>query len=79
MLDTPRPDAWEVQGRGELQLAILAETMRREGYEMQLSNPEVVTREVDGVMSEPVELAVVDVPDSLVGTVTERLGRRRGR
>jgi GTP-binding protein len=60
-------------------LAILAETMRREGYEMQLSNPEVVTREIDGVLHEPVELVVVDAPDDYVGVVTERLGRRRGR
>jgi GTP-binding protein len=66
-------------GRGELQLAVLVETMRREGYEMQLGNPEVVTREVDGVMSEPMEIVVVDVPDSFIGVVTERLGERRGR
>jgi GTP-binding protein len=73
------PDTFQVFGRGELQLAILAETMRREGYEMQLSNPEVVTREVDGVMCEPVELVVVDVPETFIGVVTERLGARKGR
>jgi GTP-binding protein len=76
---TESPDTFLVLGRGELQLAILVETMRREGYEMQLSNPEVVTREIDGQVSEPVELVVVDVPDTYVGIVTERLSSRRGR
>ncbi|WP_436605562.1 translational GTPase TypA [Sorangium sp. So ce1036] len=76
---TEVPDTFVVLGRGELQLAILVETMRREGYEMQLSNPEVVTREIDGEVMEPVELVVVDVPDTYVGVVTERLGTRRGR
>jgi GTP-binding protein len=76
---TDSPDTFTVFGRGELQLAILVETMRREGYEMVLSNPEVVTREIDGKVMEPVELAVLDVPDSFIGVVTERLGRRRGR
>jgi GTP-binding protein len=73
------PDTFIVYGRGELQLAILVETMRREGYEMQLGNPEVVTKEIDGQLMEPVELVVVDVPDSFIGIVTERLGERRGR
>ena len=76
---TETPDTFVVLGRGELQLAILVETMRREGYEVQLSNPEVVTREINGAMMEPVELVVVDVPDTYVGVVTERLGVRRGR
>ncbi len=76
---TEVPDTFVVYGRGELQLAILVETMRREGYEMQLSNPEVVTREIDGQIMEPVELVVVDVPDSFVGIATERLSERRGR
>lgn len=76
---TENPDTFLVLGRGELQLSILAETMRREGYEMQLSNPEVVTREVDGQVCEPVELVVVDVPEQFIGTVTERLGQRRGK
>jgi GTP-binding protein len=76
---TESPDTFLVLGRGELQLAILVETMRREGYEMQLSNPEVVTREIDGQVMEPVELVVVDVPDTYVGIVTERLSSRRGR
>ncbi len=73
------PDVFTLLGRGELQLAILFETMRREGYEIQLGNPEVVTKEVDGVVCEPVELVVVDVPESFIGVVTERLGTRRGR
>ncbi|MCK6592127.1 MAG: translational GTPase TypA, partial [Polyangiaceae bacterium] len=76
---TESPDTFVVLGRGELQLAILVETMRREGYEMQLSNPEVVTREIEGQMMEPVELVVIDVPESFVGIVTERLSSRRGR
>jgi GTP-binding protein len=79
VLPTETPDTFQVLGRGELQLAILVETMRREGYEMQLSNPEVVTREIEGQLMEPVELVVCDVPDSYVGIVSERLGQRRGR
>jgi GTP-binding protein len=77
--DTESPDTFVVLGRGELQLAILVETMRREGYELQLGNPEVVTQTVDGVLCEPMELAVVDVPENFIGIVTERLGERRGR
>jgi GTP-binding protein len=77
--ETDTPDTFTLLGRGELQLAILVETMRREGYEMQLGNPEVVTRVVDGVECEPVELVVVDVPEQFIGVVTERLGERRGR
>jgi GTP-binding protein len=76
---TESPDTFLVLGRGELQLAILVETMRREGYEMQLSNPEVVTREIDGQVMEPLELTVIDVPEPYVGIVTERLSARRGR
>jgi GTP-binding protein len=76
---TDSPDTFLVLGRGELQLAILVETMRREGYEMQLSNPEVVTREIDGQVMEPLELVVVDAPESYVGIITERLSTRRGR
>jgi GTP-binding protein len=77
--DTDSPDTLLVLGRGELQLAILVETMRREGYELQLGNPEVVTQTVDGVLSEPIELVVVDVPEQFIGVVTERMGERRGR
>jgi GTP-binding protein len=77
--ETDSPDTFVVLGRGELQLAILVETMRREGYELQLGNPEVVTNVVDGVLSEPMELVVIDVPEAFIGVVTERLGERRGR
>jgi GTP-binding protein len=77
--DTETPDTFVVLGRGELQLAILVETMRREGYELQLGNPEVVTQTVDGVVSEPMELVIIDVPESFIGIVTERMGERRGR
>jgi GTP-binding protein len=77
--ETDSPDTFVMLGRGELQLAILVETMRREGYEMQLGNPEVVTQEVDGVVCEPMEMVVVDVPESFIGVVTTRLGERRGR
>jgi GTP-binding protein len=77
--ETDSPDTFLVLGRGELQLAILVETMRREGYELQLGNPEVITQTVDGQVSEPMELVVVDVPEQFIGVVTERLGERRGR
>ncbi len=75
---TDEPDTFIVFGRGELMLAVLAETMRREGYEFALGMPEVVVREVDGVKSEPVERVVIDVPEEYVGAVTTRLGERRG-
>jgi GTP-binding protein len=77
--ETDSPDTFVVLGRGELQLAILIETMRREGYELQLGNPEVITQTVEGQVSEPMELVVVDVPEQFIGVVTERLGERRGR
>jgi GTP-binding protein len=77
--ESDSPDTFTPLGRGELQLAILVETMRREGYEMQLGNPEVVLKVEDGVTCEPFELVVVDVPDSFIGVVTERLGERKGR
>jgi GTP-binding protein len=77
--DTDEPDTFLVYGRGELMLAILAETMRREGYELALGMPEVVVKEVDGVLSEPVERVIVDVPEQFVGAVTTRLGERRGK
>jgi len=76
--DTVEPDTFLVFGRGELMLAILAETMRREGYEFSLGMPEVVVKDIDGVKSEPVELVIIDVPDQYVGAVTTRLGERRG-
>jgi GTP-binding protein len=71
-------DAFEVQGRGELQLAILIETMRREGYELSVSKPEIVTREIDGQRHEPMEIVQVDCPDDYVGVVTQKLGGRKG-
>ena len=77
--DSDSPDTFIVLGRGELQLAILVETMRREGYELQLGNPEVVTKTVDGAICEPMELVMVDVPEQFIGIVTDRLGERRGR
>ncbi len=78
VLPTERPDTWEVQGRGELQLAILVETMRREGFELTVGKPQVVTREVDGAVHEPVEHLSIDVPDDYVGVVTQLMGLRRG-
>ncbi|HEY3176620.1 MAG TPA: translational GTPase TypA [Candidatus Polarisedimenticolia bacterium] len=73
------PDTMQVSGRGELQMAIIIETMRREGYEMQVGKPEVLTRMVDGARHEPMELLVVDCPEEFIGVVTERVGTRRGR
>jgi GTP-binding protein len=77
--ETERPDAWEVQGRGELQLAVLVELMRREGFELTVGQPQVVTREVDGKTCEPVELLAIDVPEDYVGVVTQLLALRKGR
>ncbi|MFL5345552.1 MAG: translational GTPase TypA [Hyalangium sp.] len=77
--DTATPDAFKVVGRGELQLAVIIETMRREGYELTASNPEPITKTVEGQVHEPMELLVCDVPEVSVGTVTERLGPRKGR
>jgi GTP-binding protein len=76
--DTSSPDMIEVAGRGELQLAVLIESMRREGFELQVSRPEVIVRDVDGVRNEPMERAIVDVPDEYVGSVTQSLATRRG-
>jgi GTP-binding protein len=77
--ETDSPDVIEVAGRGELQLAVLIESMRREGYELQVSRPEVITREIDGRRHEPLERGVCDVPDEHVGTVTQALAPRKGR
>jgi GTP-binding protein len=77
--ETERPDTWEVQGRGELQLAVLVELMRREGFELTVGKPQVVTREVDGKIHEPVERLTIDVPEDYVGVVTQLLGLRKGR
>ncbi len=79
VLPTERPDAWEVQGRGELQLAVLVETMRREGFELTVGKPQVVIREIDGKRCEPVELLTVDVPEDYLGVVTQLLALRKGR
>ena len=76
--DGETPEQFEVAGRGELQLAVLVETMRREGYEVQLSKPEVVTRMIDGERSEPMERAEVDVPEDYIGVVSEKLSARKG-
>ncbi|QBI18790.1 translational GTPase TypA [Egibacter rhizosphaerae] len=76
---TERPDTWEVQGRGELALAVLIETMRREGYELTVGKPQVVTREIDGRLHEPVERVSVDVPEDYLGVVTQLLAVRKGR
>ena len=75
---TESPDAWIVSGRGELHLSILIENMRREGYELQLSKPQVIIKEIDGVKSEPVERVQVDVPEEYTGAVMESLGARKG-
>ncbi|MGO9065288.1 MAG: translational GTPase TypA [Myxococcaceae bacterium] len=77
--DTDTPDAFRVVGRGELQLAVIIENMRREGYELTASNPEPLVKEVNGQVHEPMELMVCDVPETAVGAVTERLGPRKGR
>ena len=77
--DTERPDAWEVQGRGELQLVVLLEIMRREGYELTAGQPQVVTREIEGQIHEPVERLAIDVPEEHVGDVTQMLAGRKGR
>jgi GTP-binding protein len=76
---TENQDAFRVSARGELQLAVLTEMMRREGFELSLSKPRVITRERDGVLSEPLELAVVDIPEEFIGIVTEKMSSRHGR
>jgi len=79
VLPTDRPDTWEVQGRGELQLAVLVELMRREGFELTVGKPQVVTHVVDGAVHEPVERVSIDIPEDYVGVVTQLLALRRGR
>ncbi|NND75419.1 MAG: translational GTPase TypA [Ilumatobacter sp.] len=79
VLPTERPDAWEVQARGELQLAILVEQMRREGFELTVGKPVVLTKEIDGKVYEPVERVTIDVPDEYLGAVTQLLATRKGR
>ena len=79
VLDTERPDTWEVRGRGELQLAVLVETMRREGFELTVGKPQVVLREVDGKTHEPFERLSIDVPEDFLGVVTQMMALRKGR
>jgi GTP-binding protein len=79
VLPTERPDAWEVQGRGELALAILVEQMRRESYELTVGKPQVVTRTIDGKIHEPVERLTIDAPDEFMGAITTLLSTRKGR
>jgi len=79
VLPTERPDTWEVQGRGELQLGVLVEAMRREGFELTVGKPTVVTREVNGKLHEPIERLAIDVPDDYLGTVTQLMALRKGR
>ncbi|MEP7090715.1 MAG: GTP-binding protein, partial [Nocardioidaceae bacterium] len=79
VLTTERPDTWEVQGRGELALAILVEQMRREGYELTVGKPQVVTREISGKLHEPVERLTIDAPEEYLGTITQLLAVRKGR
>jgi GTP-binding protein len=79
VVQTERPDAWEVQGRGELQLAVLVELMRREGFELAVGKPQVVTREVGGKVHEPVERVAIDAPEEYVGVLTQLLALRKGR
>jgi GTP-binding protein len=79
VLPTSRPDAWEVQGRGELALAILVEQMRREGFELTVGKPQVVTKEIDGKRHEPMERMTIDVPEEYLGTVTQLMAARKGR
>src|SRR5207244_429811 len=79
VLPTERPDTWEVQGRGELQLAVLVEQMRREGFELTVGKPQVVTRRIDGILHEPVERVSIDVPEEYLGVVTQLFALRKGR
>ena len=79
ILPTERPDAWEVQGRGELALAILVEQMRREGFELTVGKPQVVTRTIDGKLHEPVERLTIDTPEEFLGTITQLMAARKGR
>ncbi len=79
VLETDRPDTWEVQGRGELQLGVLVEAMRREGFELTVGKPQVVTREINGKLNEPIERLAIDVPEDYLGTVTQLMALRKGR
>ena len=76
--NTDSPDAWIVSGRGELHLSILIENMRREGYELQVSKPEVIVKDIDGVRCEPIERVQIDVPEEYTGSIMESIGARKG-
>ena len=78
VIDTDRPDVWEVRGRGELALAVLAEEMRREGFQTTVGRPQVVTRTVDGKVMEPFEHSTIDVPEEYMGAVTQLMAARKG-
>ena len=79
VLETERPEMWEVQGRGELQLAVLVEMMRREGFELTVGKPQVVTRTVNGQLQEPMERVAIDAPEDYLGVITQLLALRKGR
>jgi GTP-binding protein len=79
IIDTEQPDSFQVTGRGEFQLAIIIETMRREGYELMVSKPTVVTREINGNLNEPIELLVIDIPEDFIGVVAQLLAVRKGK
>jgi GTP-binding protein len=79
VIETDRPEVWEVQGRGELQLAVLVEMMRREGFELTVGKPQVLTKEIDGALCEPVERLTIDVPEDFMGVVTQLIALRKGR
>ena len=79
VLNTDRPDTWEVQGRGELQLAVLVEIMKREGFELTVGKPQVVTKEINGKLSEPMERLTIDAPEDYLGVITQLMALRKGR
>ena len=78
VVDIDRPDAWEVQGRGELALAVLVEQMRREGFELTVGKPQVVTRTIDGKLHEPFEAMTIDCPEEFVGAITQLMAGAQG-
>ena len=79
IIPSEKTDVFEVRGRGELQMAVLIETMRREGYEFMVSRPEVIVKEIDGKKSEPMEKVFIDTPEDYVGVITEKLSKRKGK
>ena len=79
VLNTERPDTWEVQGRGELQLAVLVEIMKREGFELTVGKPQVVIKKIDGKVHEPMERLTIDAPEEYLGVLTQLMALRKGR